>query len=493
MLFSRNPYSLGMRIDLFIDQPFPLEDGRVKSKEHSIEDIPWVKYHQALNKEGVPAERVRYYTGWVECFRRFQKNRTPEGLGPEEAQDFLRDLSERPRIQLWQVRQAAHALKVYFREVLGAQWWNRWEPEASCPGRKRASPSPETEFVESEGCSSMSSEPDPPYPDSPAESAFGPEGWPARLRAVMRTGNYSFSTERAYVVWTQRFLSFCAERGCKPDTGSVRDFLEHLALEREVAAATQGQALNALVFFFRHVLERPLDAIGDFPRSRRPRHLPTVLSREEVQRLLGRLTGEYSLMAGLLYGAGLRLMECLRLRVKDLDFDRAQITVRDGKGGKDRVTVLPERCRESLREHLARIRTRHEEDLRRGVAEVHLPPALERKYANASKEWAWQWVFPADRLSVDPRSGKVRRWHVHESALQKTVKRAARNAGIDKRVTCHTLRHSFATHLLEAGYDIRTVQELLGHSDVSTTMIYTHVLNRPGLAVRSPLDVPGSC
>jgi integron integrase len=307
----------------------------------------------------------------------------------------------------------------------------------------------------------------------------------------MRTGNYSFSTERAYAVWIQRFLSFCAERGCKPDAGSVRDFLEHLALARDVAAATQGQALNALVFFFRHVLQQPLGTIGDFPRSRRPRHLPTVLSREEVQRLLGRMTGEYSLMAGLLYGAGLRLMECLRLRVKDIDFDRGQITVRDGKGGKDRVTVLPERCRESLREHLARVRTRHEEDLRRGVGEVHLPPALERKYANAPKEWAWQWVFPADRLSVDPRSGKVRRWHVHESALQKTVKRAARSAGIDKRVTCHTLRHSFATHLLEAGYDIRTVQELLGHADVSTTMIYTHVLNRPGLAVRSPLDSTG--
>ncbi len=196
-------------------------------------------------------------------------------------------------------------------------------------------------------------------------------------------------------------------------------------------------------------------------------------------------------MAGLLYGADLRLMECLRLREKDLDFDRGQITERDGKGSKARVTVLPERCREPLREHLARVRTCHEEDLRRGVGEVHLSPALERKYANAPKEWAWQWVFPADRLLVDPRSGKVRRGHVHENALQKTVKRAARNAGNDKRVTCHTLRHSFATHLLEAGYDIRTVQELLGHADVSTTMIYTHVLNRSGLAVRSPTDATG--
>jgi integron integrase len=193
-------------------------------------------------------------------------------------------------------------------------------------------------------------------------------------------------------------------------------------------------------------------------------------------------------MACLLYGSGLRLMECLRLRVKDLDFDRRQIVVRDGKGGKDRVTVLPERYREPLRIHLSEIRDRYEQDRERGFGEVHLPPALERKYPGAPRDWAWQWVFPAARLSVDQRGGKVRRYHVHESALQKAVKKAARDAGIAKRVTCHTLRHSFATHLLESGYDIRTVQEMLGHSDVSTTMIYTHVLNRPGLAVKSPAD-----
>jgi len=267
----------------------------------------------------------------------------------------------------------------------------------------------------------------------------------------MRTGNYSLSTERAYAVWAQRFLAFCAARSLEADAEGVRAFLEHLALARQVAASTQGQALNALVFFFRHVAGRPLGTIPDFPRSRRPQRLPTVLSREEVQRLFARLVGSHALMAGLLSGAGLRLMECIRLRVKDIDFDRGQLTVRDGKGGKDRVTVLPDRIREPFREHLARIRARHEED-------------------------------------VDPRSGNVRRYHAHESALQKAVKRAARDAGIDKRVSCHTLRHSFATHLLEAGYDIRTVQELLGHSDVSTTMIYTHVLNRPGLAVRSPMD-----
>jgi integron integrase len=304
----------------------------------------------------------------------------------------------------------------------------------------------------------------------------------------MRTGNYSFSTERAYGTWIGRFLSFCADRSREPDSNCARDFLEHLAVDREVAAATQGQALNALVFYFEHLLGRPLEII-DFPRSRRPRHLPTVLSKDEVQRLLGSLTSPYALMGGLLYGAGLRLMECLRLRVKDLDFDCGQIAVRDGKGGKDRVTVLPALLRGRLQEHLTEVRERHGKDHERGFGEVHLPAALERKYPGAPKEWGWQWVFPAERLSVDPRSGKVRRWHVHESALQKAVKRAARDAEIAKRVTCHTLRHSFATHVLEAGYDIRTVQELLGHSDVSTTMIYTHVLNRPGLAVKSPMDM----
>ncbi|MCL5966866.1 MAG: site-specific integrase [Deltaproteobacteria bacterium] len=445
------------------------------------EDIPWSKYHDALRREGVPKERLRWYTGWVERFAHFHESQPLLGRAPEDADDFLRALSERPGVELWRVRQAADALRIFYRSILGAPWAGQWEAAGSRPGKEANLTRAESRPVQiGERCS--------PDAGSAVEAACNLEDWLARLRALMRTGNYSLSTERAYAAWIGRFLSFCEAHSREPDAESVRDFLEYLALEREVAAATQGQALNALVFFFEHVLGQPLGTI-DFPRSRRPRHLPTVLSREEVQRLLGHLTGAYALMGGLLYGAGLRLMECLRLRVKDIDFDRGQITVRDGKGGKDRVTVLPALLREPLREHLARVRARHEEDMRRGFGEVHLPPALERKYPGAPREWAWQWVFPADRLSVDPRSGKVRRWHVHESALQKTVKRAARAAGITKRVTCHTLRHSFATHVLEAGYDIRTVQELLGHSDVSTTMIYTHVLNRPGLAVKSPMDM----
>jgi integron integrase len=257
---------------------------------------------------------------------------------------------------------------------------------------------------------------------------------------------------------------------------------------RDVSASTQKQALNALVFLYHQVLKLPLGELAEFARSKRPKHLPTVLSGQEVGRLLGVLDGTVGLMAGLLYGSGMRLLECLRLRVQDIDFDLGQIMVRDGKGQKDRVTILPETSRAPLREHLERVGKLHEETLAKGFGEVYMPPALGRKYPNAGQELRWQYVFPSKHLAVDPRSGVVRRHHFSDRGLQKAVSEAARKVGLTKRVTPHTLRHSFATHLLEGGYDIRTVQELLGHSDVSTTMIYTHVLNKPGIGVRSPLD-----
>ncbi|MGQ0602685.1 MAG: integron integrase, partial [Anaerolineales bacterium] len=254
------------------------------------------------------------------------------------------------------------------------------------------------------------------------------------------------------------------------------------------AASTQNQALNALVFLYRQVLHQDLDGRIEPVRAKRPERLPVVLTRDETHRLLDQLSGDYHLSAQLLYGSGLRLLECLRLRIKDIDFEQRAIVVRDGKGMKDRVTMLPDSLVAPLRTHLLRVKQLHAEDLTRGGGAVYLPFALERKYPNANREWAWQFVFPADRPSSDPRSGAVRRHHLHETSLQKAVREAAQRAGFAKPVTCHTLRHSFATHLLEAGYDIRTVQELLGHKDVKTTMIYTHVLNRGGLAVRSPLD-----
>ena len=268
----------------------------------------------------------------------------------------------------------------------------------------------------------------------------------------------------------------------------MRAFLERLVVAEGMSASTQGQALNALVFYFKHVVGTPFGDLGEFQRSKRPRKLPVVLSREEVRRLLDAVETAYRLPVAFMYGGGLRLMEALRLRMKDVDLERRQIAIRDGKGQKDRVTVLPERWRDRISAHLVEVRKIHARDLELGYAGTTFWPALERKCPGAPREWAWQYVFPASRLCIDPSTGKTRRHHLHETVLQRAVRFAARKADIAKPVGCHTLRHCFATHLLESGADIRTVQELLGHSDVSATMIYTHVLNRPGLAVRSPED-----
>ncbi len=309
-----------------------------------------------------------------------------------------------------------------------------------------------------------------------------------QLRDAIRLKHYSIRTENSYVDWIRRYILFHNTRHpSEMGAPEVQAFLTHLAVKENVAASTQNQALSALLFLYREVLKKDLGPI-DALRAQKPKRLPTVLTKDEVRRVIGRLSGTHQLMAKLLYGSGLRLMECLRLRVKDLDFAQRAIIVRDGKGMEDRVTILPESLIAPLQEHLQRVKRLHDEDLAKGYGAVYLPYALERKYPNASREWIWQYVFPSKRLSVDPRSGETRRHHADESGLQKALRQAAKAASIPKRVSPHTFRHSFATHLLEAGYDIRTVQELLGHKDVRTTMIYTHVLQRGGLAVRSPLD-----
>jgi integron integrase len=325
--------------------------------------------------------------------------------------------------------------------------------------------------------------------DDPNTGAPKPPRLLDLVRDAVRRLHYSPRTEEAYVHWIKRFIYFSGRR--HPATlraAEVTAFLNDLARERNVAAATQNQALSALLFLYREVLGTALPWLDELDRVRRPARVPTVLSPGEVQRLLGAMRGTKWLMASLLYGAGLRLRECLKLRVKDVDFAYAQIVVRDGKGGKDRVTMLPRSVIEPLRSHLARVRELHERDLARGYGDVELPHALARKYPRAPYEWAWKFVFPSRKLSVDPATGVIRRHHVFENYLARGVKEAARAARLAKHVTCHTLRHSFATHLLERGYDIRTVQELLGHSDVSTTMVYTHVMNRGARGVRSPLD-----
>jgi len=332
-------------------------------------------------------------------------------------------------------------------------------------------------------------------PSATASSILSDRSTPAKpklldqVRWRLRVKHYSIRTEESYVDWIRRFIVFHRKR--HPDQmgeEEIADFLSHLASERHVSASTQNQAFSALLFLYQQVLERKLEFIAGVERVTRPARMPVVLTKEEVRAVLKQMSGELRLMAELLYGSGLRLMECVRLRVKDVDFGYGQIMVRDGKGLKDRVTVLPGTLLEPLRVHLEQVRLLHQQDLARGGGEVYLPFALSRKYPNAKRAWSWQYVFPAAKLSVDPRSHEVRRHHVQEKNLQNAVKMAVRQAGITKAASCHTLRHSFATHLLENGSDIRTVQELLGHKDVSTTMIYTHVLNQPGLNVRSPLD-----
>jgi len=310
-----------------------------------------------------------------------------------------------------------------------------------------------------------------------------------QVRDVLRLKHYSIRTEESYVDWIKRFILFHNKRHPQ-DMGraEVEAFLTHLAVRGNVAASTQNQALSALLFLYREVLKIEFDAPLDAVRAKKPARLPVVLTRAETQQVIEGMTGVFQLMAKLLYGSGLRLMECVRLRVKDIDFERREITVRDAKGGHERVTMLPASLVAPLQEHLKRVKLLHEQDLTAGLGQVYLPYALDRKFPNASREWGWQYVFPSDRLSTDPRSGLKRRHHVDESNLQRAVKDAVRLARLAKPASCHTFRHSFATHLLESGYDIRTVQELLGHKDVKTTMIYTHVLNRGGLAVRSPLD-----
>ena len=310
-----------------------------------------------------------------------------------------------------------------------------------------------------------------------------------QMREQIRLKHYSIRTERVYCEWVKRYVRFHKyKHPIEMGASEVEAFLSDLAVRRDVSASTQNQALAALLFLYKHVLKQDLPWLGEVVRAKKPARLPVVLSISEVQQILEHLHGDEGLVARLLYGGGLRLMEGIRLRVKDVDFARNEIIIRDGKGQKDRVTVMPTSLIASLKLHIGRVRSLHQQELAAGRGDVYLPDALARKYPKAPWEWAWQYVFPAAGLSVDPRSGSVRRHHLDEKRIQRAFKRAVKASGVPKLATPHTLRHSFATHLLESGQDIRTVQDLLGHADVKNIMIYTHVLNRGGLAVLSPLD-----
>jgi len=314
----------------------------------------------------------------------------------------------------------------------------------------------------------------------------------AQVRTAIRTRHYSPRTEEAYVQWVRRFVRFCNTRHPRElGPSDVSRFLSHLAVEGKVSASTQNQALSALVFLYKDVLDMPVGWLSALVRAKRPLRVPVVFTKDEVRRVFARLKGRGTpaLVAGVLYGTGMRLLEALRLRVKDIDFAKHEIVVRGGKGDRDRVTMLAERLEGPLLKHLAEVATQHERDVADGAGWVELPGALDLKYPNAGREWGWQWVFPATRDYEDSETGQRRRHHLHETMVQRVFKEAVRSARVAKPGSCHTLRHSFATHLLEAGYDIRTVQELLGHRSLNTTMIYTHVLNRGGRGVRSPADM----
>ena len=442
----------------------------------------WKRYLETLRAFRIPEKARPWYRRHVEAFIHDHPDTRLSAHSGETVTRWLESQAREPQLADWRFRQRADALRLLYAQFLRADWamgfdWDHW-----IQGGAALAPDHPTLARTYEMIDKAVSEADNPF------GARHPALY-RRFLTLIRTADYSVNTEKTYLGWINRYLLF--GHGKDPFAGSEHDvaaFLEHLALKRKVAAATQAQALNALVFFFSRVLERPLGDIGPYRRSTRPRRLPTVLSPRETQALMSHLHGRSALMIRLMYGTGMRVMECVRLRIMDLDFDYRQIVVHMGKGGKDRSVPMPERLRDLLRRQVEWVARQHALDLEAGCGSVFLPDALARKYPNADRELRWQYLFPATHIARDPRTGVARRHHIHQSVIQKQVRAAARRAGIDKRVTSHTLRHSFATHLIQGGSDIRTVQELLGHADVSTTMIYTHVAGIGSQGVKSPLD-----
>ena len=408
-----------------------------------------------LDKNLVPAKNVPFYAHWLSRFLDYARRKNLSPLEYQEAVvlDFLESLKSDDLVLDWQHKQADDSIRLYYFHYL-----------------KKA--------------------------DTRSARALASDSMPEIIqetKRLIRLKHYSYSTERTYLQWIVRFLEYTKHTSKKTvtetDTTDFKNFLSHLALKKRVSASTQNQAFNAILFFFRSVMGKEVGNLANTVRAKRGKKLPVVFSMEEVTRLLACMNDRDLLIAGLLYGAGLRLMELARLRVKDIDMDLNTVTVRSGEGDKDRTTILPAAVKEQLKNHLTEVKSLHESDLSQGYGEVHLPDALSRKYPHAGKEWAWQYVFPARNLSVDPRSGRVARHHISDSAIQGIIKKAIRKAGIPKHASVHTLRHSFATHLLMNGVNIREVQELLGHKNVETTMIYTHVLRDMSNAPKSPLDL----
>jgi integron integrase len=422
----------------------------------------WEQYLSILRSSGIADKKAFFYLGWVKRFKGFLNGIPFSEVNTDMVSAFLTDLGMAPKIQDWQVDQARDAIRILFKKQLNIEL-----PDSCAKFHKQFKDSVtntvEFQRIHGEVISKIESE--------------------------IRMRHLSPRTEEAYKTWIKRFICFHDQQNpSRLDESHITQYLDYLAQERMVSGSTQNQALNALVFFYSEVMKRNPGDFRDFVRAKTPVHVPTVLTKSEVQKLLENLDGVYLLMAGLLWGSGLRKMECLQLRIMDIDFEAKQIVVRNGKGAKDRITMLPEKFNVPLKDQIHKSKFLFDQDRARNIGGVYIWPSVERKYPTAGKEWSWQYVFPSERLSIDPRSKTVRRHHIFPDVLQRRIKYAAQKAGIAKRVSCHTLRHSFATELLKNGADIRTVQELLGHSDVTTTMIYTHVLNRPGVVARSPAD-----
>jgi integron integrase len=440
----------------------------------------WTEYSKVLNDVGVAADKRAWYQRWCERFRRYLKGRHFQEAQARDVQDYLGGIADSANMSQWQVEQAHEALELLLGKTLGVAWVQ--EGMVPVPQHRDVEGEEDNRWRDRARCTVKSGGDEGTLPkryEKVVEEA----------RVLLRRNGYALRTERTYLDWVRRFFIY-HQPGSREelDDGAIEGYLNYLAIARRVNSNTQRQALNALVFFYRNILKREVgEGLMIKPGSTR-RKLPVVLTREECRELLDEISGEYALVARLLYGSGLRIMECLRLRVQDVDIERRMIRIQLGKGGKSRVAPLPESLIVDCRNQIEEVRKRFEEDREKETAGVYLPESVRNKAPGNAKIFAWQYFFPAKKLSVDPKTGLVRRHHLHEKMVQRAIKAAVQSAGIMKDVTAHTLRHTFATHLLESGADIRTVQELLGHSDVSTTMIYTHVLNRPGIAVKSPLD-----
>lgn len=463
-----------------------------KDKDAQISRF-WEKFIEKSKSYDIKQDHVRWYVKHAEQYIRAHDSRLSEHSAVD-IDKYLQEKGRNIRLKDWQFCQVVDALRILFVDIVVSPWSSEypWDDRKSQALSLPAShPTIARQPLDNNPQSADNDSTETTSKDTSLkliESKF-PDVFDALVRQI-RVRNYSIRTEQSYVAWLSRFILFHNQQHPeKLEAKDIADYLTHLAVNRMVASSTQKQALNAIVFYYKHILNKSFDDLIDFALSKKPARLPVVLSTREIERLLNEINDPvYHLMASLLYGCGMRLMECVRLRIFDIDFDYNQIMIRDAKGNKDRVTPLPQKLIQPINQQLELARQTHDEDIANGLGEVFIPIALSRKYPNAAREIGWQYVFPSSRVSIDPRSNKARRHHIHENGLQRKIKKAGPNANITKKVNCHALRHSFATHLLESGYDIRTVQELLGHADVSTTMIYTHVLNKPGITVNSPLD-----